>query len=96
MNKSPIDEVIAKVAAEYHTSPNALIGISRIKELVLPRHIAIYLIYKYLDLSLPKLATIFNRDHTTILYAYRKIERKMAKNPVVAHTINLLWKKINE
>lgn len=38
------------------------------------RHLAIYFIREYTDLSLPQIADIFKRDHTTIMSNIRKVE----------------------
>lgn len=38
------------------------------------RHLAIYFIREFTDLSLPKIAAIFKRDHSTILSNIRKVK----------------------
>ena len=41
------------------------------------RQMAIYLIRKLTNLSLPDIGKEFNRDHSTVLYAIRKVEASL-------------------
>nr|WP_307909165.1 helix-turn-helix domain-containing protein [Mycoplasmopsis bovis] len=54
-----------------------MLGKSRRKDVVLARHIAIWIVKKQLDLSLEQIGKFFgNRDHSTIINAVRKIEKE--------------------
>ena len=44
------------------------------------RQIAVYLVRKLTNLSLPDIGKEFNRDHSTILYAIRKVEVALKGN----------------
>lgn len=64
------------VAAEFHTKPAELRSNRRHQSIVLARGIAIYLQRILLGTSFQKIGSQFgNRDHSTILHAYRKIEK---------------------
>ena len=68
--------IIEKIAESYGVKADDLLGEKRNKELVLPRHIAMYTLRNQLKLSFPKIAEIMRRrDHTTIIHAYNKIEK---------------------
>ncbi|MBP5755931.1 MAG: chromosomal replication initiator protein DnaA, partial [Clostridia bacterium] len=41
------------------------------------RHIAIYIIREILSLSQPAIGKIFNRDHSTIISAYKGVEARL-------------------
>lgn len=47
----------------------------------LPRQVAMALCRRYSRLSLPQIGARFNRDHTTVLYAIRAIDRRAVESP---------------
>lgn len=63
-----------KVAKFYHVSVADLKGKKRVKNIVLPRQIAMYLSRELTDASLPKIGHEFGgKDHTTVIHAHEKI-----------------------
>jgi chromosomal replication initiator protein len=67
-------QIISAVADFYHTSPQALIGPDRTRDLAHSRQVAMYLIREETDASLPSVGeSLGGRDHTTIMYGYKKI-----------------------
>lgn len=58
-----------------------LVAHSRQRSVTWARHVAMYLCRKHLRLSYPELARLFGgRDHTTVIYACRKVESDMARD----------------
>src|SRR3989338_7501676 len=69
-------KIIEVVADFYNVSVEDLLKQSRKKEYVNPRQIAMYIIRKELETSLPSIGDLFGgRDHTTVIHAIDKIER---------------------
>lgn len=69
------------IASKYHISIKQLDSNSRTKKIVYPRHIAIYLTRKLLNLSYEQIADVYNKkDHTTIMNSIKKIEEDIIKN----------------
>jgi len=67
--------IIKLVAAEYHLKPSELKSNSRKQTIVLARGVSIYLSRILLGASFLKIGSYFgNRDHSTIMHAFRKIE----------------------
>lgn len=63
-----------KVAKFYHVSVADLKGKKRVKNIVLPRQIAMYLSRELTNASLPKIGHEFGgKDHTTVIHAHEKI-----------------------
>lgn len=93
--RSKIDRVIEVVSTKYGVSKEDLLGKKRTKEVAMARHIAIYLLRKKTDMSLPAIGAEFGRDHTTILSSCGVIEREITENPAFAAEINDLFNKIN-
>ncbi len=64
---------------------------------VLPRQIAIYLSRKMTGLSLPQLGECFGgKNHTTMLYACKKIEDKIGKNVGFKEELSRMMVKIKQ
>jgi chromosomal replication initiator protein len=58
--------------------------------------VAIYLIRKLTNLSLPDIGKEFGRDHSTILYAIRKVEVALkGENPSLQNNIRDITANIN-
>ena len=73
---------IKKVVAEFFgLKISDLEGSKRSRDIVYPRQIAIYLIRKHTDMSLPQIGKEFgDRDHTTIMHSCEKIEEELKFN----------------
>ena len=91
---SPTD-IITATAAYFKLSVDDLYGSSRSQAIATARQIAMYLCRERTSLSLPKIGQLFgNRDHTTVMYAYKKIsdlmkERRSIYNQVSEITAQL-------
>jgi len=73
-----VDEIIRLVAAFYGIDVAALCGQSRSREMVKPRHIAMFLARDLAGASLPQIgAAMSGRDHTTILHGVNKIAEEI-------------------
>lgn len=87
---------IIKIVCEFYNLKNEdLLGDCREKQLILPRQIAMYLLREELDYSFPLIgAELGGRDHTTIIYGYKKIKEQVNINEKVTRDINLLKQKL--
>ncbi|WP_179519303.1 chromosomal replication initiator protein DnaA [Nocardioides perillae] len=87
--------IIAQTAAYFGVSIEDLTGPSRGRHLVQGRQIAMYLCRELTDLSLPKIGAQFgNRDHTTVMYADRKINQLLAERRSVFNQVSELTNRI--
>ena len=66
--------VISQVCKFYNVDESVLRGNQRTKGAAEARQVAQYLIRKLTNLSLPDIGKEFDRDHSTVLYAIRKVE----------------------
>lgn len=88
------DAVIAAVAAAYGCTTSQLVENTRKKELSQARQIAMYLCRRMLGESYPSLGRLFGgRDHSTIMYAVKKIEKLKVTNKDVHMLITKLTKQ---
>jgi chromosomal replication initiator protein len=75
-------KVIELVAHEWQVTVDALLGRDRSQKVALPRQVAMYLLRKETDASLPQIGEVLGgRDHTTVMYAIQKIENDMTTMP---------------
>ena len=87
--------IIAQTAAYFGVAIEDLTGPSRGRHLVQGRQIAMYLCRELTDLSLPKIGAQFgNRDHTTVMYAERKINTLLAERRSVFNQVSELTNRI--
>jgi chromosomal replication initiator protein len=67
-------KIIELVAREWQTSAEALLGRDRSQKVAQPRQVAMYLLRKETNASLPQIGEILGgRDHTTVMYAIEKV-----------------------
>ncbi len=88
---------IMAVTAEYFdTTVDELRGPGKTRALAQSRQIAMYLCRELTDLSLPKIGQAFGRDHTTVMYAQRKILGEMAERREVFDHVKELTTRIRQ
>ena len=71
--------IISQVCKFYNVDEIILRGSQRTKNVAEARQIAMYLIRKLTNLSLPDIGQEFAKDHTTVLHSIRKVESDLAK-----------------
>lgn len=73
--------IIRRVSDYYGLTPAQIISKTRTKNIAVPRHIAMYLTRKILDLPFSKIGAEFgNRDHSTIMNACERVEQQIKEN----------------
>ena len=74
-------QIISVVSDFYHTSPDALHGPERSKDIAWARQVAMYLIREETDASLPSIGkALSNRAHTTIMYGCKKVADEIERS----------------
>ncbi len=72
-NSLSIRQIQETVSRYYQVEVADLLGRKRVKQIVMPRQIAMYLAREMTDSSLPKIGKEFGgKDHTTVIHAYEK------------------------
>lgn len=91
-----VDKIIEQVSRHYGISVDDMKSKKRNASIAKARHTSIYMIRKLTDMSLPAIAKIFNRDHTTIMASLDKVEAEIKSNPTVDIEIKELFKSVKE
>lgn len=88
-------KIIQVVAEFYDLKEREIVALSRKKEVVRPRQIAMYLLREELKSSYPLIGQKFGgKDHTTAIYACEKIAKEVQESEVLLDEINLIKQRI--
>ncbi|MEJ5918747.1 chromosomal replication initiator protein DnaA [Corynebacterium sp. H78] len=91
------DIIISATAEYYDLKVSDLLGSSKTRPVAHARQIAMYLTRSLIDLSLPAIGKEFgNRDHSTVLYAYRKISKEIAEKKPTKDQVNDLTTRVRD
>jgi chromosomal replication initiator protein len=88
--------IMAATAEYFDTTVEELRGPGKTRALAQSRQIAMYLCREMTDLSLPKIGQAFGRDHTTVMYAQKKILSEMAQRREVFDHVKELTTRIRQ
>lgn len=92
-----VEDVQRSVCKYFGIRENELLGNNRSKKYSQPRHLAQYLCRKLTNLSFPDIAQKFGgKDHTSIIYACRKVENQLKKDPNIANVVEYLSKQVTK
>ena len=86
--------IMKRVAAAFGVTEKELLGISRLRRVLVPRQVAMYLARELSGLSLPRIGAAFGRDHTTVLHAFCKVNEALASDERLAATVRQLRREL--
>jgi chromosomal replication initiator protein len=93
---APVD-IINHTAEYFKLTVDDLYGSSRSQAIATARQIAMYLCRELTNLSLPKIGQLFgNRDHTTVMYANKKISELMKERRSIYNQVTELTSRIKQ
>ncbi|EOH95900.1 chromosomal replication initiator protein dnaA [Enterococcus moraviensis ATCC BAA-383] len=95
-NHLSILQIQEEVAKYYHIQLKDLKGKKRVKSIVVPRQISMYLSREMTENSLPKIGAEFGgKDHTTVIHAHEKIQQLMEKDPTIQKEVGEIKNLLN-
>lgn len=74
------ETIINTVCKYYNVKKEQVLGKSRPKNVVIPRQMAMYIAREELNDSFPALVKYFNKDHSTIVHAYERVQKALKNN----------------
>ncbi len=90
-----VENIQKTVADHYQIKTNDLKSPKRLKTLVLPRQVAMYISRKLTSSSYPEIGNKFGgKDHSTIIHAIKKIEKNMEVDLQLRATVEKLMNSI--
>jgi chromosomal replication initiator protein len=91
-----IEKIQKKVADHFQIKTSDLKSAKRLKNIVFPRQIAMYISRNLTSLSYPEIGTKFGgKDHSTIIHAIKKIEKMMKEDLYVKNMIEKLIENLS-
>ncbi len=95
--KITVEGIIKMVSNYFNVSTEDLKGKKRVKTIVTPRQIAMYLSRTLTNSSLPKIGAAFGgKDHTTVIHAYDKIEEALKSDEALKGQVEDLKDKLKQ
>ena len=90
-----VEEIVKKVSLHFNIKVSDIKSAKRLKAVVLPRQIAMYISRQLTSSSYPEIGDRFGgKDHSTIIHAIRKIEKLMEADFQLKSTIENLKKEL--
>jgi chromosomal replication initiator protein len=89
--------IITATSNYYKLTPEEITGSGRQQAVALARQIAMHICRELTNLSLPKIGTHFGgRDHTTVMYATKKISQEMREKRYIYNQVSEIIEKIKD
>jgi chromosomal replication initiator protein len=80
--------ILRTIANFYNIKYEDLISNRRSADLTFPRHLAIYILHDFYNYSFPRIGELLsNRTHSSAIYAYQQIKKKLADNPSISEQV---------
>ena len=90
------EAIIKEICRYFRLEEDQIKGLSRSRDCVNARQIAMYLIRRMTSLSLSDTGVFFSgRDHTTVLHSVEQVEKKMKNDAAFAETVKSIITNIN-
>ncbi len=90
------ERVVSLVAETFSLTSERLIGRDRSRAVALPRQIAMYLLRRESDISLPQIGKVLGgRDHTTVMYAIDKITDMLERDERLRRQVVQIRQKLH-
>lgn len=89
------DKIMDKVTVFYNVTKDEILGPSRVKQIVFPRQIAMYLCSKLTDMNPGMIGRTFgNKDRTSVIHNIQKIEMELETNQELKNDIEYITKDL--
>ena len=89
-----VSAIVKRVAAAFGVTEKELLGKSRLRRVLVPRQVAMYLAREAARLSLPRIGLFFGRDHTTVMHSCQKTVSDMAADATFDGRVKQLLREV--
>ena len=95
LNKINVAQIVKAVSNEMSITEKNILGKKRDMHTALARQICMFLSKKLINLSLASIGSqIGGRDHSTVIHAYKNIDKKMENDVELKQIISKIEEKI--
>ncbi len=88
------DKIISEVARVYNVTETDILSKRRTAALVLARQVAMYITKQTTDLSYEAIGQEFKKDHSTVIYNVRQVEKFLQDKPYEKELVNDIIKNL--
>lgn len=88
------EKIQSTVAEFFNVSVTDIVGKKKDREIAYARQVSMFLCNKFLDTTVSAIGKSFNRDHSTVLYSIKTIQKKLNTNRELNEEIEVLSNKI--
>jgi len=90
-----VDKIIEEVARTYGVTAEEVLSKKRKAAISTARHVSMYVVREITQMPTVEIGKIFGgRDHSTVVYATKQVEKSISKDPYVKDTISDIVKNI--
>ncbi len=89
-----IEQIQKAVATQYNVKVGDLKGERRSRTISTPRQVAMYLCRKHTRASFPEIGSRFDKDHSTVVSAFQKIEKLVEHDQQLKSLIEIIEKNL--
>ena len=93
-HRNGLSAIIQRVCVAFEVTRKDLLGTSRLQRVLVPRQVAMYLARRSGKLSLPRIGAAFDRDHSTVLHACRKVAAAVKTDAKLQGMVRQLAKEL--
>ena len=95
-NSVSIKDIVKQVADFYNIEENIIYKKTRVKEVVRPRQIIMYILRECFNIPYPTIGQkLGGRDHTTVIHSYEKIKKEIKIDSILSREIEQLKMMLN-
>jgi chromosomal replication initiator protein len=76
------EKIVKSTASHYGITSEDILGKSQMREVALPRQVAMYLCRQKLNLPYQKIGEIFSRDHSTVMSSIKQIQKALEEKKI--------------
>jgi chromosomal replication initiator protein len=86
-HSASFDAITAAVCSEFDVTLSDIGGRARVRRVALPRHVVCYLALRMTTLGSIAIGRRLGRDHSSVLYGERQVEKMMTTHPLIAAAV---------
>jgi chromosomal replication initiator protein len=87
-SRPTVERIVERVSGYFHVHPRQIQSSRRLRQVMLPRQVSMYLARQLTDLSLEQIGRYFGgRDHSTVLYACRKLQKALRHDAMLSGAV---------
>jgi chromosomal replication initiator protein len=90
-----VERIVQQVGGHFHVAPTELLSRRRLRTILVPRQISMYLARQLTQMSFQRIGACFGgHDHSTVMHACRKVERALVEDAMLGGAVRQLQSEL--